>query len=111
MAAMVPDAGFGPTIPPKKIANVTGTVTSAASQVVPLTSVPMISARLPTMASSVCANSLSVLVPLNPAMTSVAIPPKVANSATCWLPITLSAIANSRRDDDGRPHGAHRGWY
>ena len=51
MAAMVPVAAFGPTIPPKKIANVTGTVTSAASQWVPLTSVPMISAMLPTTAS------------------------------------------------------------
>ena len=95
MAAMVPVAAFGPTIPPKKIANVTGTVTSAASQLVPLTSVPMISAMLPTTASCVCADSWLALVPPNPAMTRVAIAPKVANSATWGLPITLSQIANS----------------
>ena len=89
MAAMVPEAAFGPTIPAKKIANVTGTVTTAASQVVPLTSVPMISARLPTMASPMCAASLSFLVPPNAATTSVANPPKVANSAICGSPITL----------------------
>ena len=51
MAAVEPEAAFGPPIPAKKIANVTGTVTTAASQVVPLTSVPMISARLPATAS------------------------------------------------------------
>ena len=63
MAAVDPEAAFGPPIPAKKIANVTGTVTTAASQVVPLTSVPMISARLPATASPTCAASLSRLVP------------------------------------------------
>jgi len=78
-----------PPTPPKKIAKVTGTVTSAAGHVVPLTSVPMISARLPTMASPACAASLSLLVPPKEAMSSVANPPNVANSATCGSPMTL----------------------
>ena len=95
MAAVDPEAAFGPPIPAKKIANVTGTVTTAASQVVPLTSVPMISARLPATASPACAASLSRLVPPNPAMTSVANPPNVANSAICGSPTTLSVIAKS----------------
>ncbi len=95
MAAVDPDAAFGPPIPAKKIANVTGTVTTAASQVVPLTSVPMISARQPAAASPACAASLSRLVPLKPAITSVANPPNVANSAICGSPTTLKVIAKS----------------
>ena len=93
MAAVDPEAAFGPPIPAKKIANVTGTVTSAASQVVPLTRVPMISTTLPARASPRCAANLSRLVPPNPAMTSVANPPNVANSAICGSPTTLSVIA------------------
>src|SRR6185437_2413165 len=93
MAAVAPEAAFGPPIPAKKIANVTGTVTSAASQVVPLARVPMISTTLPAMASPRCAANLSRLVPPNPAMTSVANPPNVANSAICGSPTTLSVIA------------------
>ena len=89
MTAAEPEAAFGPAIPAKKIANVTGTVTSAASQVAPLASVPMISARLPATARPACAVSLSFLVPPKPAMTSVANPPKVANSAICGSPTTL----------------------
>ena len=89
MAAVVPEAGFGPPIPAKKIANVTGTVTTAASQVVPLTSVPMISATLPTRASPTCPASLSRLLPPKPAIISVANPPNVANSAICGSPTTL----------------------
>src|SRR5260370_14063425 len=95
MAAVEPEAAFGPAIPAKKIANATGTVTTTASQVVPLTSVPMISARLPVTARPVCAMSLSFLVPPNPAMTSVAKPPNVANSAICGSPTTLSVSANN----------------
>jgi hypothetical protein len=95
MAAMVPDAAFGPATPPKKIANVTGTVTTAASQVVPLTSVPMISAMLPTTARPTCAVSLSRQVPPKEAMRSVANPPNVANSAICGSPMTLKVTANS----------------
>src|SRR5215510_2838801 len=95
MAAVEPDAAFGPAIPAKKIANVTGTVTSAASQVVPLTNVPMISTRLPATARPACATSLSFLVPPKLAMTSVANPPNVANSAICGSPMTLKVSANS----------------
>src|SRR6516165_6703436 len=75
MAAVEPDTAFGPAIPAKKIANVTGTVTSAASQA--------------------CATSLSLLVPLKPAMTSVANPPNVANSAICGSPMPLKVSANN----------------
>src|ERR1700722_19629188 len=95
MAAVEPEAALGPPIPAKKIANVTGTVTTAASQVVPLTSVPMISARLPATASHRWAVSLSRLVPLKEAITSVAKPPKDANRAICGSPTTLSVIAKS----------------
>src|SRR5215472_1634603 len=95
MAAVAPEAAFGPAIPAKKIANVTGTVTSAASQVVPLTSVPMISTTLPATARPACATSLSFLVPPKLAMTSVANPPNVANSAICGSPMTLKVSANS----------------
>src|SRR5215468_3696222 len=95
MAAVEPDTAFGPAIPAKKIANVTGTVTSAASQVVPLTSVPMISTRLPATARPACATSLSFLVPPKLAMTSVANPPNVANSAICGSLMTLRVSANN----------------
>src|SRR6516225_4730009 len=84
MAAVEPDTAFGPATPAKKIANVTGTVTSAASQVVPLTSVPMISTTLPATARQRCATNLSFLVP-----------PNVANSAICGSPMTLKVSANS----------------
>ena len=47
---MTPEAAFGPVTPEKKMANATGTVTTAASQVVPLTSVPTIRATLPATA-------------------------------------------------------------
>src|SRR5580693_3771813 len=95
MAAVEPEAAFGPPIPAKKIANVTGIVTTTASQAVPLTSVPMIRARLPATASPRCAVSLTRLVPLNEAITSVANPPNVANSAICGSATTLSVSANS----------------
>src|SRR6516165_6911241 len=95
MAAVEPDTAFGPAIPAKKIANVTGTVTSAASQVVPLTSVPMISTTLPATARQRCATNLSFLVPPKFAITSVANPPNVANSAICGSPMTLKVSANS----------------
>ena len=49
-APVTPPAAFGPITPAKKMANATGIVTSAASQVIPLTAVPMISARLPATA-------------------------------------------------------------
>src|SRR5215472_1149974 len=95
MAAAAPDAAFGPPTPAKKIANATGTVMSAASQVVPLTRVPMISTRLPATARPACAMSLSLFVPLKDAMTSVANPPNVANKASCGLPTTLKVSANN----------------
>ena len=95
MAAMVPEAGLGPMIPAKKIANVTGSVTTAAIQAVLLTIVPMTSARLPTTASPRCPASLSFQVPPNEATTSVANPPKVANSVICGSPTTFRQIANS----------------
>ncbi len=95
MTAVVPAAAFGPPIPANKIANAVGTVTTAASQVVPLTSVPMISARLPATASPAWAMSLSRLLPPKLAKSSVANPPNVANSAICGSPTTLSVIAKS----------------
>lgn len=93
-AAVTPEAACGPVIPAKKIANATGIVTSAASQVVPLTAVPMISARLPTTASSRWAMALSRRVPPNAAKIRVANPPNVANSAICASPMTLNVSAN-----------------
>src|SRR5215469_15599021 len=95
MAAAEPEAAFGPPTPAKKIANVTGTVMSAASHVVPLTRVPMISATLPTTARPTWAMNLSLLVPLKDAMTSVANPPNVANRASCGSPMTLKVSANN----------------
>jgi hypothetical protein len=92
---VVPDAAFGPMTPAKKIANVTGIVTTAASQAVPLTSVPTTIARLPATARPACATSLSARVPPKPAMTSVANPPNVANSAICGFAMPLSVSANS----------------
>ena len=52
-----------------------------------------------------CATSLSRLVPPKPAMTSVAKPPNVANSAICGSPIDLVGQREQRRDDHGGPHG------
>jgi hypothetical protein len=69
-------------------------VTSAASQVIPLTAVPMTSRTLPATASPRCAMALSRLLPPNPARTRVAKPPKVANSAICGSPMTLNVSAN-----------------
>ena len=89
MAAVEPETAFGPATPAKKIANVTGIVTSAASHVVPLTSVPMISARLPATARPRWATNLSFRPPPKLAMTSVANPPNVANSAICGSSMTL----------------------
>ncbi len=86
---------FGPATPAKKIANVTGMVTTAASQVVPLTKVPMISARLPTTARPRWATALSRRVPPNEASSSEANPPNTANSVICGLPMTFRQIANS----------------
>ena len=60
---MVPEAALGPVTPPKKMANATGMVATAASQAFLLTTVPMISAALPTRASSRCTMALSRLVP------------------------------------------------
>ena len=64
---MTPEAALGPATPAKKIPNATGIVTTTASQVIPLTAVPMISATLPISASMRCATSLSRLVPPNAA--------------------------------------------
>ena len=44
---MTPEAALGPATPAKKIPNATGIVTRTASQVIPLTVVPMISADAP----------------------------------------------------------------
>ena len=92
---MEPDTAFGPATPAKKMANATGMVTIAASHVVPLTSVPMISTRLPAMARQAWATNLSFLVPPKFAITSVANPPNVANSAICGSLTTLKVSANS----------------
>ncbi len=80
--------------PAKKMAKATGIVTSAASQVIPLTRVPMISARLPATASPRWATSLSRRVPPKFAKSSVANPPKVANKVICGSPMTLNVSAN-----------------
>jgi len=77
------------------MANATGIVTTAASHVVPLTSVPMIRARLPATASPRWAVSLSRRVPPKLAKISVANPPNVANSVICASPMTLNVSANS----------------
>jgi hypothetical protein len=93
-AAVTPDAAFGPATPAKKTPNATGIVMIAASHVIPLTAVPMISTMLPATASMRCATALSRLVPPNAARTSVAKPPKVANKAICASPTTLNVSAN-----------------
>ena len=92
---MAPEAAFGPVTPAKKTANVTGTVTIAASTTEELTAVPMLSSTLPATARAPCATSLSRRLPANDASTSVAKPPKAANKAICRLPITLSVNANN----------------
>ena len=58
-AAVTPEAALGPATPAKKIPNATGIVTRTASQVIPLTAVPMISPMLPITASPRCATTLS----------------------------------------------------
>ena len=83
---MTPEAALGPATPAKKIPPATGMVTITASQVIPLTAVPMISATLPTSASVKCAVSLSRLVPPNAAKIRLANPPNAANRAICRLP-------------------------
>ena len=89
-----PAAAFGPVTPAKNTANVTGTVTTAASAVEELTAVPIVSSALPATASARCAISLSRRVPAKLTRTSVANEPNAANSAICRLPISLSEIAN-----------------
>ena len=91
---MTPEAALGPATPAKKIPNVTGIVTSTASQVIPLTAVPMISPRLPITARPRCAMSLSRLLPPNEAMTRLANPPNAANRAICRLPKPSKVSAN-----------------
>ena len=94
-AAFTPEAALGPATPAKKIPNVTGMVTSTASQVMPLTAVPMISATLPITASPRCAMSLSRRVPPNAAKIRFAKPPNAANRAICRLPKPSYVIANN----------------
>src|SRR6478609_1402178 len=71
-AAVTPAAALGPRMPPKNTANVTGTVTIAASATDELTAVPIAINTEPTTASPVCAISLSRRVPAKLARTSVA---------------------------------------
>ena len=85
-AALTPEAALGPDTPAKKIPNATGIVTRTASQVIPLTAVPMISAMLPVTASPRCAMILSRLLPPNAAKIRLANPPNAANRAICRLP-------------------------
>ena len=91
---MTPEAALGPATPAKKIPNVTGIVTSTASQVIPLTAVPMISPMLPITARPRCATILSRLLPPNDAMIRLANPPNAANSAICRLPKPSKVSAN-----------------
>jgi hypothetical protein len=79
---------------PVEIGEATGIVTTAASQAVPLTAVPMVSTTLPVTASPRCAMALSRLVPPNDANTRVAKPPNTANGAICGSPMTLKVSAN-----------------
>jgi hypothetical protein len=83
---VTPEAALGPATPAKKIPNATGIVTRTASQVIPLTAVPMINATLPIAPSPRCAMSLSRPVPPNAAKTRCANPPNAANRAICRLP-------------------------
>ena len=85
-AAVTPEAALGPATPAKKIPNATGIVTRTASQVIPLTAVPMISPMLPITASTRCAMVLSRLLPPNEAKIRLANPPNAANRAICRLP-------------------------
>src|ERR1700751_1607495 len=82
-------------MPAKNTANVTGTVTIAASRVEELTIVAIVSSTLPVIASARWATSLSRQVPANDASTSVAKPPKAANVAIWTFPITSWVSANS----------------
>src|SRR5579875_565723 len=93
-AAVTPEAAFGPATPAKKMANVTGMVTIAASHGVPLTAVPITRAMLPAVASPRWATALSRLVPPKLVITRVAKPPKTANKAICGSAMTLSVSAN-----------------
>src|SRR3984885_601234 len=70
-------------------------VTTAASQVLPLTTVPMISAKLPTTARPRWATALSRRLPPNETSSSEANPPNAANSVICGLPMTLRQITNT----------------
>ena len=65
---MTPEAAFGPATQAKKMPNVTGTVTITASHAVPLTTVPMVSATLPTTACPRWAITLSRQDPPNDAI-------------------------------------------
>jgi len=93
-AAVTPEAAFGPAMPAKNTANVTGRVTTAATAVDDVTAVPIVSRTLPATASATWARSLSRRVPAKAAITSVANPPNAANVAICRLPTTLSVKAN-----------------
>ena len=73
---------------------VTGMVTRAASQAVPLTRVPMMSTALPVTASPRCAMALSRLVPPKETSTRVAKLPKTANRVICGSPTTSAVSAN-----------------
>ena len=81
-------------MPPKNTANVTGTVTIAASATDEFTAVPIAISTVPTTANPVCAISLSRRVPPKFASTSVANEPKAANVAIWRLPITSKVNAN-----------------
>src|SRR5271154_429747 len=82
-------------MPAKNTANVTGTVTIAASTVDELTSVPIVNSTVPASARARCASSLSRHVPANDASTSVAKLPNTANVAIWALPMTAWVSANS----------------
>ncbi len=109
MAAMVPEAGLGPMIPAKKIANVTGSVTTAAIQAVLLTIVPMTSARLPTRASPTCPASLSFLVPPKCGDDQRREPAEGGEQRHLRVADHLQADREQRRDDERRPQRAHSG--
>src|SRR5689334_15146595 len=76
------------------MANATGMVTTAASQAVLLTRVPMTRAALPVSARPRCATALLRLVPPNDTSTRVAKLPNTANRVICGSPMTLAVSAN-----------------
>src|SRR5262249_16742493 len=92
-AAVEAEAALGPAMPAKKMANVTGIVTTAASQVLPLTSVPVTSAMLPATARPRWAIALVLRSPPKEAKTSAPKLPKTARTAICGLPMTLKVTA------------------